>query len=122
MDIGLLAEENVKGLSSAIVSVLTGTLLTGASFTAVTVMFTVSVSLKAPPDPVLPKSLVTIWILAAPLKLAVGVKLMPLSAALMLLIVPVITIVEFAVPLPVVKLSPVVPLKVIAPLAAVKVT
>ena len=44
-----------------------GTVLTGGSLTALTVMLTVSVSLLAPPVPVLPWSLVTICTLAAPL-------------------------------------------------------
>jgi hypothetical protein len=42
-----------------------------------TVMATLSVSLSAPPVPVLPWSFVTICRLAAPLKLAVGAKLSP---------------------------------------------
>ena len=39
----------------------------GASFTALTVIATVSVPVKAPPMPVLPRSLVTIVKLSAPL-------------------------------------------------------
>ena len=48
--------------------------MTGASLTAVTVIATVSVSDSAPPEPVLPWSLVVIVRLAAPLKLGVGVE------------------------------------------------
>ena len=59
-------------VSSAVVCA-TGTVLIGASLTAVTVMATVSTSVSVPPEPVLPLSLVVIVNVAAPLKLAVGI-------------------------------------------------
>ena len=52
-------EENTRSLSSSIVCD-TGAELAGGSLTAVTLMLTVSVSPNAPPEPVLPKSFVTI--------------------------------------------------------------
>ena len=85
-------------------------------------MATLSVSVKVPPLPVLPRSLVTICRFAAPLKLSVGAKLRPSKAALMLAIVPVKVIVESDVPSPALKVRPVVPFRVTAPLVAVKVT
>jgi hypothetical protein len=51
--------------------------LTGASFTALTVMLTVSVSLCAPPEPVLPWSSVTIWTTPRRCSWRSGVKLSP---------------------------------------------
>jgi hypothetical protein len=60
--------------------------------------------------------------LAAPLKPAVGVKLIPFKAVLMLAMVPVKVIVASAVPSPTVKLRPLVPLRVSVPLVAVSVT
>jgi hypothetical protein len=44
-----------------------GTLFSGASFTAVTVPLTTSVSVRFPPDPVFPLSSETIVIVAGPL-------------------------------------------------------
>ena len=46
---------------------------TGASFTGAMLMVLVSVSLKAPPLPVLPASLVSMVKVTAPLTLATGV-------------------------------------------------
>ena len=63
-------------------------------------MVTVSLSVRVPPVPVLPWSLVTIWRLAAPVKLAVGLKLSPARAVLTAAIVPVNVIVASAVPSP----------------------
>ncbi len=60
----------------------------GASFTGLTVMFTVSITGREIPEPVFPLSLVTTWIEAAPLKSCVGVKTNPLSVVLMSAIVP----------------------------------
>ena len=51
-------------------------------------MATVSLSVRVPPEPVLPWSLVTIWRLAAPVKLVVGLKLSPARAALTSATVP----------------------------------
>ncbi len=70
-------------------------------------MLMVSVSLCAPPLPVLPWSLVVICKLAAPLKSAVGTKLNPSSAALRSASVPVKVITASATPSPAVKLRPV---------------
>ena len=50
---GLPPAENTSAVSS-LVDCAAGTAFTGASFTAVTLMLTVSVSLSAPPAPVLP--------------------------------------------------------------------
>ena len=58
--------ENVSGLSSSTDCAI-GMLLIGASSTALTVIATVWSSLSGPPLPVLPRSLVTICTLAAPL-------------------------------------------------------
>ena len=55
----------VSGVSSAVVCAV-GTVLTGASLTALTVMATVSVSVSAAP-PVLPPSLVVMLKVSAPL-------------------------------------------------------
>src|ERR1044072_6158379 len=89
-------------------------------------MLTVSVSVFAPPDPLLPRSFVVMVKVAAPLKPSVGVKLMPFKAALMLLIVPWNVIVASAVPSPLhppqPKFRPLVPLSVNVPLVAVSVT
>ena len=70
-------------------------------------MVTVSLSVRVPPVPVLPWSLVTIWRLAAPEKPAVGLKLSPASAVLTAVIVPVNVIVASAVPSPTENVSPV---------------
>ena len=85
-------------------------------------MLTVSVSASAPPEPVLPWSLVTICRVAAPLKSAVGEKLKPSRAALMSASVPVKVITASPTPSPVVKLRPVNWLSEIVPLVAVSVT
>ena len=84
----------------------TGTVLSGASFTALTVMPTVSVSASAPPEPVFPWSSVARVRVTAPLKSAFGSNDIPSSAALMLAAVPVNVIVLSAVPSPTVKLRP----------------
>ena len=89
---------------------------------SVTAIATLSVSLRGPPLPVLPRSLVTICSDADPVYAAVGAKLIPLSAALMLAIEPVKVIVAFAVPLPTLKPRPEVPASVTVPLVAVRVT
>ncbi len=47
--------------------------MTGASFTATTLMLTVSTSVAAPPVPALPRSLVVTVSVSAPLYWAVGV-------------------------------------------------
>ena len=99
-----------------------GTVFTGASFTAVTVMFSTSTSVRAPPRPVLARSSVPIWRLAEPLKLAVGVKTSPSSAALMSAMAPVKTAFASAVPSPVVKVRPVVWLRLTVPLVTVSAT
>lgn len=78
-------------------------------------MVTVSESDMAPPVPVLPWSFVVIVTDAFPMKAVVGVNDMPPSAVLMLLRVPVKVIVASAVPSPVVKVSPVVLLRVKVP-------
>ena len=93
--------------------------MTGASFTGVTVMLTVSVSLRAPSRL---WSLVVRVKLAAPLKLSLGWKVSPFRAVLMAPIVPVKTRVGSSLPLPVVKLSPAVPFRVRLPLVALSVT
>ena len=67
-----LPELKVRGVSSSIACTAAGKVSTGASFTALTVIFTVSVSLLAPPEPELPWSLVTMVMVVAPLKLGVG--------------------------------------------------
>src|SRR5262247_4124590 len=113
-----LAVENVSVPSSLMVCA-PGTVLTGASFTALTVMATESLSLRAPPEPVLPWSLVVTVRLAAPLKLPVGANTRPLRALLMLARLPVT--VTVAVPLPL-TVRPEVPASVSTPLVAAKVT
>ncbi len=70
---------------------LAGKVLTGASFTALTVMVLVSVSVNAPPEPVLPRSSVTIVKVTLPFMLAIGVKRgfdAPAKKALIFAIVP----------------------------------
>jgi hypothetical protein len=96
--------------------------LTGASLTAVTVMLTESLSFFAPPAPVLPWSSVVSVKSAAPLKLAVGVKLRPFNAALTSASVPVKTMLASAVPSPVAKASPPLPASVSVPLVTLKET
>ena len=81
-----------------------------------TVMATVSLSVRVPPVPVLPWSLVTICRLAAPVKLVVGLKLSPDSAVLTSANVPVNVIVASAVPSPTENVSPVKVDSVVAPL------
>ena len=66
-----LEVEKTRFVSSATVCV-PGTLFTGASLTALTVMLTVSVSLSGPPAPVLPLSLAVTVSEAEPLKFALG--------------------------------------------------
>ena len=61
-----LLEENMIEVSSLMVCAL-GTELIGASLTALTVIATVLVSLRAPPDPVLPWSLVVMVRVSLPL-------------------------------------------------------
>ena len=66
-----LAELKTSAVSSMVVCA-PGTLLTGASFTALTVTATVSVSVFAPPEPLFPWSSVVIVRVEEPLKSAVG--------------------------------------------------
>src|SRR5215813_5260477 len=113
-----LATEKVSVPSSFMVWAA-GTLFTGASSTALTVMATGSVSLSGPPEPVLPWSLVVTVRLAAPLKLAVGWNTRPFSAVLMLPRLPVTVTVPVPLPLTV---SPAVPARVSTPLVAASVT
>ena len=61
-----LPAENTSVVSSLVLCAM-GTVLTGASLTALTVMLTVSLSVFAPPSPVFPRSLVVICTVAAPL-------------------------------------------------------
>ncbi len=61
-----------------------GMTLTGASFSAVTLMASVSTSMSAPPVPVLPRSFVTTVTEATPLKLAAGAKYKPCRVVLRL--------------------------------------
>ena len=81
-----------------------------------------SVSLCAPPEPLLPRSLVVTVNPPMPAKPLVGVKVIPSSAALMFASVPVNVIVVFSVPLPTVKVSPERVESVTRPLVAVSVT
>src|SRR5882672_10581155 len=104
---------------SSFMACATGTVFTGASFTALTVMATVSVSPSAPPEPVLPRSLVVTVRLAAPLKLPVGANTRPFNAVLMLARLPVTVTVP--VPLPE-TVRPAMPARVSAPLVAASVT
>ena len=99
-----------------------GTVLTGASLTALTVMVTVSVSESA-----LPRAAVALVVgddlqAGRAVEVGGGVNARPFRAALMLAIVPVKVIVASAVPSPAVNVRPVVPLSVIVPLVAVSVT
>src|SRR5262252_9545368 len=113
-----LATLNVSVPSSFMVCAA-GTVLTGASLTALTVMATESTSVSGPPEPVLPWSLVVTVRLAAPLKLPVGWNTRPLRAVLMLARLPVTVTVPVPLPLTV---RPVVPARVSTPLVAAKVT
>ena len=107
-------------LSSAIGAKVTG-LVVGASFTATTVMATLSVSDIAPPAPLLPRSSVTMLNTAAPLKFAPGAKARPFSAALIDTRVPVK--VRLALPsAPPVSVMPAVPPRVSTPFVTVSVT
>ncbi len=85
-------------------------------------MVTESVSERAPPEPVLPRSLVVISKPAVPLKLADDVNDRPLSAALILAIVPVKVIAASAVPSPTEKVNPPIPARLKVPLVPVRVT
>ena len=78
---------------------------TTGAFTFPTVIVTTSVSLKAPPVPVLPKSSVVTVTVAVPLKDVVGVKVDPSKAVLISAIVPVNVIVVSSVPSPTVKVT-----------------
>ena len=78
-------------------------------------MATVSLSVRVPPVPVLPWSLVTICRLAAPVKLVVGLKLNPDRAVLTAANDPVNVIVASAVPSPTENESPVRVDRVVAP-------
>ncbi len=69
-----------------------------------------------------PSSIVVMEMAAVPLKLATGLNVSPLNAALILAVVPLNTIVLLLEPVPVEKDKPVVPLKDIAPLVDVRVT
>ena len=89
--------------------------------TALTVMFTVSVSLSAPPEPVLPRSFVLICRLAAPVKFAVGTKLSPFNAVLIAETVPVNVVVASFTPSPALKVNPLVVVSVIVPFVAASV-
>ena len=82
-------------------------------------MATVSVSVSVPPVPVLPRSLDTIWSVAAPVKLVVGMKFIPASRRLMFAIVPVKVIVASVVPSPTENVRPVRTGRVIVPFVAV---
>src|SRR5882724_5567837 len=112
------AAENVS-VPSSFMAWATGTVLTGASLTALTVMATVSTSVWAPPEPVLPRSLVVTVRLALPLKLPVGANTRPLRAVLMLARLPVTVTVPVPLPLTV---RPAVPASVSTPLVAASVT
>ena len=81
---------------------------------------TESVSLFAPPVPVLPWSLLVISI--EPALVPEGVKLMPLRTALIVPMSPVKVMVVSAVPSPVLKVTLEGSLRVIVPLVAVRVT
>ena len=87
-----------------------------------TLIATESVSLSAPPLPVLPRSFVTTWRPAAPLNPLVGLNDRPLRAVLIAAMVPLKVIVGSAVPSPVVKARPVVPPSVTFPLVPARVT
>src|SRR5882724_6416745 len=113
-----LATEKVSAPSS-FMAWAAGTVLTGASLTALTVMATVSTSLSGPPEPVLPWSLVVTVRLAEPLKLPVGWNTRPLMAVLMLARLPVTVTVPVPLPLTV---RPVVPARVSTPLVTANVT
>src|SRR5882724_6004307 len=119
MEMALPAAVLKVSVPSSFMACATGTVFTGASFTALTVMATVSTSVWAPPEPVLPRSLVVTVRLALPLKLPVGWNTRPLRAVLMLVRLPVT--VTVAVPLPL-TVRPVVPARVSTPLVAASVT
>jgi len=70
------------------VSTVDEAMLTGESLTALTVIAKESLSLCCPPKPLLPLSLLVIAKPAKPLKLASAVKVMPFSAALIAVSVP----------------------------------
>ena len=59
---------------------------TGGSFTALTVIVRVSLSVSVPPVPVLPRSLVSIVSVTLPLKLADGLNVIPVACASVALI------------------------------------
>src|SRR5204863_276721 len=103
-----LAPENVRLVSSLVVWA-PGTVFTGASFTAVRWMVTVSVADLAPPVPVLPWSLVSRVKVSSPLWSAAGLYTTPFRAAFTADWVPVKVMVASLVPSPAVTLSPVVP-------------
>ena len=86
-----------------------------------TIIVTESVSVFAPPVPVLPKSSVSICKDISPVKLLSGLKLIPLKAALISLTEPV-KVMEELLLLPAVKVNPVVPLKVIVPVVLLSLT
>ena len=109
------------GMSSSTATSAAPPEATGASFTAVTVMPTLSLSLRAPPVPLLPRSLVVIASDAAPLKSAVGANTSPFSAVLIALAVPVKVIVALPLAPPVI-VRPTVPASVSVPLVTVSVT
>src|SRR2546428_45419 len=101
-----LPDEKTRAVSSFVLCAA-GTLLTGASLTALTVMATESVSLSAPPEPVLPWSLGTSCKLAAPLKSAGGAKRRAVRAALIRGVAPRNGTAGAGVPSPVGKVRPV---------------
>ena len=81
------------------------------------VMASESRSLRGPPAPVLPKSLLCTEITAAPLKLVVGAKAMPSSAVLTLTSEPV-KVIDAEALAPAVNVKPETPDSVRAPLVA----
>jgi hypothetical protein len=95
--------------------------VTGGSSTAVTVVVTASVSVRGPPDPVLPRSLVVTTMVAVPSKFGFGVRTRPSSAVPTADTVPRNVVVASATPSPAVKLTPPVPPSVTVPLVAVSV-
>src|SRR5882724_5132421 len=119
MEMALPAAVLKVSVPSSFMACATGTVFTGASLMALTVMATVSVSPSAPPEPVLPRSLVVTVRLALPLKLPVGANTRPLRAVLMLVRLPVT--VTVAVPLPL-TVRPEMPARVSTPLVAASVT
>ena len=110
-----LAADSTSGVPGS-VDWTPGIPFTGASFTGVTVIATLSESDSGPPLPELPWSLTAMLSPTAAVESAAGVNVSPSKVALMSATVPVTCIMASSVPSPLLNVSPAMPARVSVPL------